>query len=181
MATTYIDWTSGSPTTEFYLQCDRVSQSIANNSTRLGIHIGAINRGSSSSFSNYNGYQQGQVDGVGVAAQEGPMNPFLATGHAANSLRWDTYGEIDIPHNSDGTRGAVTLRMILAYGPSGATGGQFTAAFSDFPAIPRGPRIKNVDGTWHTSTAYIKNVDGTWHVATPYIKNVDGTWHTAGG
>lgn len=180
MATTYIDWTSGAPTTEFYLQCDRVSQSIVNNSTRLGIHIGAINRGSSSSFSNYTGAQYGVVDGVGTAVGRS-TNPFLPTGVGANVLRWDVYGEIDVPHNSDGTRGAVTLRMPLSYGPSGATGGSFTAAFSDFPAIPRGPRIKNVDGTWHTTTAYLKNADGTWHVGTPFIKNADGTWHSAGG
>jgi hypothetical protein len=175
LPTTYIDWTSGSPTTEFYLQCDRIGQSIAGNYTTLGVHIGAINRGNSSSFSNAAGSQTASIDGIGtVGVHSG--NPFLPSGVGSGVLRWDNYFTINIPHNSDGTHGAITLRQTLSYlGVSRAD----TATFNDFPTIPRGPLVKNADGTWHTTTLYVKNADGTWHVATPYVKNVDGTWHVA--
>lgn len=172
-----ISVTKSAPTTEFVLECDRVSQSVENNTTRLAIYLRAINRGNTSSFSNWPGTQTGSVDGVGTAGAYS-ANPFLPSGVGTGVQRWRSGPHyIDIPHGDDGTRGAVTLRQTLVYG-NGAVNESATVSFNDFPAIPRGPRVK-VAGVWKNTVAYVK-VAGVWKIAIPYVK-VAGIWKIGGG
>lgn len=177
MATVRLDWTSTSPSTEFAGYCDRISQDIAGNFTTLQFYVQAINRGNSSTFLSGAGSQVISVDGFWGGAGHVVGSNFLPSGVGTGVQRWfDGPFNVNIAHNSDGTgpTGGVTLRMQTVFG---TFNDNRTVNFNDFPTIPRGPSIKNADGTWHTSTAYIKNADGTWHVATPFIKNADGTWH----
>lgn len=179
MVTAYIGWSSGSaPTTSFYLYCDRYSQSVEGNYTTLQIYLQAINNGSTSSFSNYPGTQYASIDGIGTVGGYG-ASPFLPSGYATGAQRW-FYGGwlVNVVHAADGTMGGVTLRMDLSYGPSGATGGSFTAGFYDFPRIPRGPRVK-VAGVWRNTVAYMR-VAGIWKIVVPYVKSA-GAWKVGGG
>jgi hypothetical protein len=129
-----ISWTSGAPTTQFLIGADRISQ--GSNSTRLRVYVQAVNRGSTSSYSNYYGSQTISIDGVwGGASHTG--NPFLPRGAAVNVNRWYDVWEIDIQHDVNGYHGAVTFRMQLNYG-NGAVSQNLTASFNDFPTIPQG-------------------------------------------
>lgn len=177
MATLRLSWTSTSPSTEFNTYCDRVSQSIAGNYTTLNIYVQAINAGNSSTFLSGAGSQIASIDGEWSGGGQSVGSNFLPSGYANGAQRWflGPY-VVNIPHNSDGTgpTGGVTLRQATVFG---SFNNNITVNFNDFPTIPRGPLVKNTDGTWHSTTAYVKNADGTWHVATPLIKNTDGTWH----
>lgn len=164
------------PSTNFYLECDRDSQSIAGNYTRLRFRLRAVNAGSTGSYSNYPGRQFGSVDGIGTFADYQP-NPFLPSGYANGQVRWDIGPYyLDIPHNADGTRGAVTLRMGLYY-DGGGVAEEHTVSFNDFPAIPRGPRVED-GGIWKPSLAYAEDA-GVWKQCLVYAE-VANAWKQVG-
>lgn len=177
MGTTRISVLKYSPSTEFTLECNRISQNIAGNSTRLRLYFKSINRGNTSSWSGWYGYQKISIPSHwGGATQSG--NPFLPSGYAHDQVRWykGAY-DVDISHGADGTRGAVTLRMQLEYG-NGAVNETHNVSFNDFPDIPRGPRVKDA-GIWKNTLAYIRS-GGIWKIALPYVKS-GGIWRIGGG
>lgn len=133
-----ISWTSSAPTTEFILEADRISQSISGNYTVVRVYIKAINRGSTSSYSDYSGSQTGSIDGIWGGGTYA-ATPFLPSGYSNGAQRW-RHGpwEIKVPHGSNGTRGAITLRMGLDYG-NGAIDKSLTASFNDFPDLKSVP------------------------------------------
>lgn len=127
---------SVAPTTDFILEADRVGQSVSGNYTTARIFLKAINRGNTGSFFNNYGQQVGSIDGIGGNTIHSG-HPFLPSGYATGAQRWrDSQWDVNIPHNADGTRGAITLRMVVSYGSNYYEG---TASFNDFPAINRVP------------------------------------------
>lgn len=137
MGTVRISATKSSPATTFYLEADRYSQSVAGNYTTLRIYLRAINGPGGSTGSSFSGagVQIAGVDGVDSNVGQHSANPFLPSGFANGATRWhDGPWYVNVPHNADGTRGAVTLRMSLDYGSIDV---DHTASFNDFPTIPR--------------------------------------------
>ncbi len=142
-----VSWTSGAPTTQFIMECERVSQDVAGNFTRVAVFLRAINRGSTGSYSGNYGEQVGTIDGIGGSAVHSGT-PFLPSGYATNAQRWrDGPWYFDIPHGEDGNRGNITLRMRLTYLGVNTT---LTGEFWDFPTInrtagpPSGLTISNI-------------------------------------
>lgn len=159
--TDYILISRSTPTTDFYLECDRVGQSQSGNYTTLRMYLRCVNRGNTTSQSNNAGFQAGQVDGVGEVLRYS-ATPFLASGVGTNVQRW-RYGpgDVNIGHGSDGTRGAVTLRMIVDYLDNRNI--QATASFSDFPRIPKPP---SAPGTPTYSDILPQSVKVSWTAST---------------
>lgn len=160
------------PSTSFILEADRIGQSIAGNYTTIRCYLRAVNNGSTASFSSYPGDQIGSIDGIGEFGRHS-ATPFLPSGVAGGATRWrDGPFDINIPHNSDGTRGAITLRQGLYY-DGGAVAQEDTASFNDFPAIPRGPKVEQ-SGAWRQSVAYVEQ-GGAWVLALCYVEQ-GGAW-----
>lgn len=169
--------TKSSPTTEFQMEADRVGQSIEGNYTIVRCRMKCINRGDSTSFSNWYGRQKISINTHWSGATKSGT-PFLPSGYAHDAVRWNLGNyDIQIPHGDDGKRGAITLRMELEYG-NGNVDEAHTFSFNDFPDIPRGPRLKAA-GVWKNSLAYVKAA-GIWKIALPYVK-VSGLWKIGGG
>lgn len=135
--TDYILLSRSSPTTDFYLECDRNGQSGSGNYTTLRMYLRAVNRGNTSSFSGDPGWQSANIDGIGEIFRYS-ANPFMPSGYADNQQRW-RHGphDVNVGHAADGTKAAITLRMILNY--LGNVNINGTASFSDFPRIPKPP------------------------------------------
>lgn len=131
MQTTRLNYRSSAPTTDFYMGADIVAQSESGNYSVVRVSAAAINRGGTSSYSNYQGSHTAAIDGEGQARFSGIM----ASGVALNATRWDVKADIQVSHNSDGTRGAVTLRQTI----SGWFSNVQTASLSGFPRISRRP------------------------------------------
>lgn len=129
MQTTRNTWTSGAPTTQFYQGADIVAQSAAGNYSVVRMSLAAVNRGSSGSFSNYNGSQTGAIDGIGSMSKSGTLPAGVATG----AERWDISKDITVPHAANGTRANVVLRHTIA----GWFSNVETVAFGGFPRIPK--------------------------------------------
>lgn len=158
MGTERISWTSGAPTTEFILEADRVGQDADDNYTLVRVQLVAINRGSTGSYSSYSGRHRASIDGVWAGASY-TAEPFLPSGYADGATRWRKSWDVKVPHGSDGSRGAVTLRMEVEYG-GGAVDIVRTASFNDFPdlkTVPPAPTITKVDAI----TATTMNVTGS--------------------
>jgi len=171
--TDYIGVAKTSPSTSFYLEADRIDQSIAGNFTTVRFYLRCVNTGNTSSFSSYTGQQIGSIDGIGTFATHGPVAPFLPSGVAGGATRWrDGPYDVNIPHNADGTRGAITLRQGLYY-DGGGVAQDNTAGFNDFPRIPRGPKVE-VAGVWQQSISYVE-VAGVWQTALMSAE-VAGVW-----
>ncbi len=161
-----------SPSTSFYLEADRISQDIAGNYTTIRCYLRCVNDGSTGSFSNFSGQQIGSIDGIGTFGTHSGT-PFLPSGVAGGATRWrDGPYDVNIPHNADGTRGAITLRQGLYY-DGGGVAQDNTAAFSDFPTIPRGPKVEQ-SGAWQQSVAYVEQ-SGAWQTALVYVEQ-SGAW-----
>ena len=176
MATVRIQVRKNLPTTDFYLYADRVGQDISGNYTTVRMYLGAINRGNTTSYAN--GFGQQGLGISGIANLTGyTANPFIVRGVQNGVQRWlsGPY-DVQVPHNPDGTRGAVTLYMTLAYIDEPYA--EWTAPFNDFPAIPRGPKVKH-NGTWKNTVPYVKH-NGSWKIAIPFVKQ-SGSWKNSGG
>lgn len=167
-----------SPSTQFVMEADIISQDIVNNKSILRVYVRAVNTGNTSSNSTYPGAQYFSVDGINPGSSHFG-NPFLPSGFATNQQRWrDGPYDIDIPHLADGTRPDITIRMILDYDGGAVSNENYTAVISGIPRIPRGPRVKDA-GTWKNTIAYVKDA-GVWKIAIPYVKDA-GTWKIGGG
>lgn len=135
MSTERISWTSSTPTTEFITYCDRISQSVSGNYTTIRLIIKAYNRGSSSSWTGSGGYHHAWVSGSDYNTQDINHNPssnFLPSGYSTGELRWSYQRDINIKHNSDGTRGAVTLNQHVNFDGQDSNKDY---SFNDFPDI----------------------------------------------
>lgn len=164
-----------SPSTTFYLEADRIGQSIAGNYTTVRFYLRCVNNGGTGSFSSYAGNHIGSIDGIGEFGRHSGT-PFLPSGVAGGATRWrDGPWDVNIPHNADGTRGAITLRQGLYY-DGGAVAQDNTASFSDFPAIPRGPKVEK-DGAFSQSILYVEH-NGAWVNAIIQVEH-NGAWTTA--
>lgn len=165
------------PSTAFYLEADRISQSIEGNYTTVRCYLRCVNTGSTSSFSNFAGDQIGSIDGIGEFGRHSGT-PFLPIGVAGGATRWrDGPFDVNIPHNPDGTRGAITLRQGLYY-DSGTVAQDNTASFNDFPAIPRGPSVE-FDGAWAQGLVAVE-FEGAWATGLMYAE-FDGAWELVAG
>lgn len=131
MQTTRISWRSGAPTTDFYEGADIIAQSLQGNYSVVRVSATAINRGSSSSFSNFNGAHTAAIDGYGQAQHNGTM----PSGYATNQTRWDDWADIGVGHDANGYLGGVTLRQTV----SGWFNNVQTAWLSGFARIPKRP------------------------------------------
>lgn len=128
-----------SPSTAFYLEADVVGTS--GNSSRVRCYLRCVNAGNGSSQFNDSGFQAGSIDGFGEFGRHSG-HPFLPGGYANGQWRWrDGYWDVLIPHNSDGTRGPVTLRMTLVYGNINES---HTASLS-FARIPKAPAAPTIN------------------------------------
>lgn len=166
----------GPPTTDFILHADRIGQDIAGNYTLVRLYVQAISQGANWGWSNYRLTHYGGIDGVGWAGSHTVDR--LTTGFGPGAQRWNVHiGDLKVPHGSDGTRGAVTLRMKVETADRDLSG-EWTASFNDFPSIPRGPRVRH-NGAWRNTVAYVKH-NGTWKIAIPHAK-ASGAWKVSGG
>lgn len=154
MATLRISSTASGPSTEFDLYADRISQSISGNYTVVRLYIRCYNRGNSYSYVGDGGYHHGWIEGYSSDdVVHSTSSNFLPSGVGTDAMRWQE-GPVDVQvkHNSDGTRGPVNLRMTVGY-----AGVSFdrTVSFSDFPTInvsdpPDAPTLKPLYNISHT-------------------------------
>lgn len=122
-----------SPSTAFYLEADVIGTS--GNSSIVRCYLRCVNTGNSSSGYFDSGYQAGSIDGIGEFGRVSG-NPFLPSGYASGQQRWRTQAlDVPVPHNPDGTRAPITLRMTLVYGNVNES---YTAALA-LPTIPKAP------------------------------------------
>lgn len=150
-----ISWTSGAPSTEFNLGADIVAQSQSGNYSVVRISAQAINRGSTGSFSSYDGRHRCAIDGEGLVDRTGT----LASGYGTGAERWDVSKDIQITHDSEGNHGAVTLRQTV----SGWFSNEKTASLSGFPRIPKVP---SKPGTPTASEILPTSMRLSWSAAT---------------
>ena len=128
MGTTRIARGTGAPSTDFYTECDWVSQNQAGNYSTLYIWIKAVNRGSTGSYSNYQGSQTGSVDGVGSGSHSGT----LPSGYANGQQRWyDGPWGYNVGHDANGYLSNLTVRQVIS--------GWFN--FNDTAVLPAPARI----------------------------------------
>ena len=136
MATLRVSRRSSAPTTDFNLYADLMSQDQAGNFSTVYYWVQAINRGTSSSYSGYNGSQTGEINGGGGGGHSGTMPSGVATG----GQRWfDGPWGINIYHNAEGFVADITTlqRVTWPNAFSYADGGSSIAA----PRIPKPPTI----------------------------------------
>lgn len=127
--------TKSSPSTSFYLEADVVSQSQSGNYSTVRCYLRCVNAGNTSSQFNNTGFQAGSIDGIGEFGRHSG-NPFLPGGYGAGAQRWRNGAyNVNVSHNSDGTRSPITLRMTLDYGSINES---HTASLS-FARIPQEP------------------------------------------
>lgn len=154
MSTLRTSWTSSAPSTEFELYADRISQSVSGNYTTIRLIIKAYNRGSSSSYDNASGYQHAWPDGMDQLTHD--ASPFLPSGYATDALRWSYQKDYNIPHNSDGTRGAINLNHHINFDGQDS---DKNYSFNDFPTIdvytvPPAPNSTTPTNVTQTSVVY---------------------------
>lgn len=128
-----------SPATTFVMGAERVAQSQANNTTTVRVYIKAVvgpGGNTTSRFLNY-GEQWAIVDGIGAVGVYS-ANPFMPSGYPNGAERWIRAYDVIIGHDANGNMGGITIRMRLNYG-SIAVNEDYTAAFTDFPRIPKPP------------------------------------------
>lgn len=147
-----------SPSTDYWLGADIISQNQAGNTSKVRVSNQSINRGDSSSFSGDNGTHVCQIDGIGSnTIGPGP----LGSGYANGQVRWDVSKDYDIGHNADGTRGNVTLRQVVtAWHSSDAND---TVSWGSFPRIPKRP---SPPGTPVASAILPTSLTLTWPAST---------------
>lgn len=176
MGTVRVDRTSPAPATQYTTEADWVSQNQLGNYSTCYIYIRAVNRGSTGAYSNYNGSQTGQVDGVGSGAHSGTMPSGVGNG----VQRWyDGPWGFNVPHDADGYVSALTVRQIIAvwfsYNDTGV-----------LPAAPRIPKPPTAPGTPVASNILPTSVTLTWTASTDNKGSaIDGykirRWDTADG
>lgn len=134
--TVRINKTTGPPTTQFVLHADRVGQSKVGNYTIVRLIVEAISQGSSGGSSSYALTHRGGIDGVGYGQHSVSSLP---SGYGPGAKRWTAnLGNFNVPHNANGSRGAVVLRMSVITSDSDLAG-VWTVSFSDFPTIVNVP------------------------------------------
>lgn len=136
MGTVRISEVNSSPATTFQVEGDLLSQSIAGNYSTVRCYLVAKNGPGGSTGSGFGGagVQYGTIVGVKEFARRS-TDPFLPSGYADGATRWrlGPY-DVQVPHNSDGSRAAITFGMVLSYGSISET--VFSAPMS-LPTIPR--------------------------------------------
>jgi hypothetical protein len=160
------------PSTNFYLEADRIGQDIPGNYTIVRCYLRCVNTGNTTSHSNFPGDQIGSIDGIGEFGRHHDGGFFLPTGVASGAQRWrEGPFDVHVSHGPDGTRGAITLRQGLYY--DGGVAQDDTVSFNDFPAIPRGPHVEQ-GGAWVQSIAYVEQ-GGAWVQSIAYVEQ-GGAW-----
>lgn len=136
MGTVRISEVNSGPATTFQVEGDLLSQSIPGNYSVVRCYLVAKNGPGGSSGSGYfgAGVQYGTIAGVKEFARRS-ANPFLPSGVTDGATRWrlGPY-DVQVPHNSDGTRAPITFGMVLDYGNISET--LFSAPMA-LPTIPR--------------------------------------------
>lgn len=146
-----------SPSTDYWLGADIVSQSQSGNYSVVRVSNQAINRGSSGSYSDDYGTHVCSIDGIGSnTVGPGP----LGSGYANGQVRWDVSKDHNIPHSADGTRGNVTLRQVVSgWHPTN----EQAVAFGGFARIPKKP---SAPGTPVASAVLPTSLTLTWTAST---------------
>ena len=161
MATTRVDITTSAPSTELYTQADLISQDQAGNYSTDYYWVGAINRGGTSSFSNYAGYQVAYIGGAGGSGHSGT----LPSGYAAGAQRWfDGPWGVNLGHDAAGNRGSDTVQQNV-HGWFGST----TADRNDYGSIgpyPRIPKAPSQPGTPVASHVLPTSLQLDWAAST---------------
>lgn len=130
--TSRLEFNGTSPSTRYYAGADIVAQSQSGNYSVVRISAHCFNTGDTSSNSGNVGYHTVQIDGLGYVERSGT----LESGYPNGALRWDVSKDIIVPHNADGTKGNVTLRLsVSGWHPTN----EQTFAFGGFPRIPKKP------------------------------------------
>lgn len=129
------------PATTFYVEGDLLSQSISGNYSVIRCYLRAKNGpgGSTGSYMGAFGYQAGTIAGVKEFARRS-STPFLPSGYADNQQRWRVGPyDVQVPHNSDGTRAPIRFGMVLSYPDVNVT--VFSADMA-LPTIPRATKAQ---------------------------------------
>lgn len=140
--------TQSSPSTTFVVEGDLLSQSVAGNFSTVRCYLRAVNGPGGSTASGYSGagFQAGTVVGVKEFGRRS-ATPFLPSGYKDGATRWrlGPY-DVQVPHNADGTRAAITFGMVLQYGNVNTT------LFSNPLSLPTIPRASKA--TFSTGAAF---------------------------
>lgn len=182
MGTVRVDRSALSPSTEYYFECDWISQDQAGNYSTMYIWLRAVNRGGTTSFSNYSGYQQCAASGVAAPTHSST----LPNGYAANATRWydGPYG-YNVSHDANGNLGAIGLTQYIANWHNSGGGIQY-ADGATLPAPARIPKPPTQPGTPVASNILPQSVQLDWTASTDNMGSaIDGyivrRWDTADG
>lgn len=134
MATRRIDVNVTSPSTEFYMDADMVSQDQAGNTSTVYYWLGATNRGGTTSFDAANSSQVGYVAGGGGGAHTST----IPSGVGAGVQRWyDGPWGITLGHDANGYRNADQVQQNLGWSWNRVDYG----SIGPYPRIPKAPSI----------------------------------------
>lgn len=111
MVTARVDWTSGSPTTEFITYVDLISQDTSAKTSTVHSFIKAVNRGNTSSFSGTSGTQKATIGGKAA----GSHTSTLPSGVSTDATRWnDGPFSVTVDHDSSGHRNRDTVVQTIS-------------------------------------------------------------------
>jgi len=161
MGTVRVDVSLTAPTTEYYTEVDLISQDQAGNYSYVYTWVRAVNRGGTSSFSGYAGFQQSYVAGVGGTSHSGTQ----PSGVGANVTRWyDGPSGIVLYHDAAGYRGVDSVRQQI-HGWHGSTGYDRNdyGSIGPYPRIPKRP---SVPGTPVVSNLFPTSLKLDWTAST---------------
>lgn len=140
MGTNRLSASISSPTADFYLQADEISNNPATNQHTIRCYLVAVNRGNTSTFYSYaNAVVSASVGGNGFSVSGNAAK--LVSGKANGAAFW-TSGPYDITvtGNPDGTA-AAALTLSVSYPNAAGTGGSSAgslplATLTDAPGVP---------------------------------------------
>lgn len=156
MVTARASWTSGAPTTQYTTYADLISQDQAGNTSYVYNYLQAVNRGSTSSFSNVSGSQSATLGGSAAGTHSGTM----PSGYATGAQRWMD-GPVGIikAHDASGNRSADSVVQTISGWFSNTTSGTG-------PSYPRIPKPASVPGTPVASNILPTSVQLDWTAST---------------
>ena len=162
MGTTRSTISRTSPTAEFKMEGDLLSQSTSGNWSKLRLYMQCKNTGNSSSYYGGYGYQKVQWNDSDLTGMTESGNPFLPSGVSAGALRWRNgpSDQVVIYHDANGNAAQVEIKHTIYFD----TGAYPQSETWDYTP-PRIPKVPGKPGKPSVSSATPTSATFSWSAA----------------